>query len=417
MFDLQAHRFTFSDYAYDFPVARLEVEGEAMIFHCHHYNCFLQRSILDADYIDSVPHLVGAAAEVAHRQLTGLFARLPDLASRRAAAEELYRLSGFGLLPLAGLSAAGGLVSTASTHYSTGWKEKFGPADRPVAHFSTGFLAGAYAALFDVPLREVRAEQTACRSMGSSEDVFVVSRGQGNFAVYAPRRPLVLAPPPAESEIATGVDRQAITRAIAGMPIAGDGRGLIPAFGVLLTRMYADYYNRISFEFENQLKEVTGAQGLEVARSLLVEAGHVCAFNTFGGIMTSTEWDAMILPSLTTREDWVAAVLAVANAFGWGVWRAIEVTPERGLFRVYNDYESVGYQRMYRSSDHPISYLATGGAAGLMNLVYVGDISSRPELTEGFYNQLFKGPNVFVARQTRCQAQGDPYSEFEAVRT
>ena len=133
--------------------------------------------------------------------------------------------------------------------------------------------------------------------------------------------------------------------------------------------------------------------------------------------MTSTEWDAMILPSLVTPEDWVAAMLAVTNAFGWGIWRAIEISPERAVFRVYNDYESVGYKSMYGKADHPVSYLATGGAAGLMNLVYVGNISSRPELTEEFYTRLFKGTGIFRATQVKCQAQGDPYSEFVAVRT
>lgn len=417
MFELQLPGFKFSDYSYDFPMARFDIDGEAMIFHCHHYNCFLQRTILDAEYIDSKPHLVGAAADVVLHQLRRMFARLTDATARRAVTEALYRSSGFGLLPLEALTENGGEVRTQSTHYSTGWKEKFGKSNSPVAYFSTGFLAAAYAALYDVPLEEVRAEQTACRSMGAADDVFVVSRGQGNIKCYPARKPVSLQPPTPEAEIPSSVDRDGITRAIAGMPIAGNEAGLIPAFGVLLTRMYADYYNRISYEFENQLRETTGAPGLEVARNLLVEAGHMCAFNTFGGIMTSTEWDGMILPSLSTREDWVAAMLAVVNAFGWGVWRAIEVSPQRALFRVYNDYESVGYTSMYGQSDHAVSYLASGGVAGLMNLVYVGDIASRPALTEDFYQKLFKGPNIFRVTQTRCRAQGDPYSEFEAIRS
>ena len=83
--------FDFADFPYDFRTNRLVVGGEAMVGHCHHYNCFLQRSIQDAEYIDSAPILVGAAAEVAFAQLTNLLSRFPifrraKLPSRRCTA-------------------------------------------------------------------------------------------------------------------------------------------------------------------------------------------------------------------------------------------------------------------------------------------------------------------------------------------
>ena len=48
MFDIQ-------QYPYDSEHNALDIAGEAMVFHCHHYLNYLQRSILDADYIDSRP--------------------------------------------------------------------------------------------------------------------------------------------------------------------------------------------------------------------------------------------------------------------------------------------------------------------------------------------------------------------------
>ena len=61
---------------------RAVVGGEPMIFHCHHYNTFLQQSIQDASYVDSRPFLVGAANEVAYAQLTQLYreANVADVA-------------------------------------------------------------------------------------------------------------------------------------------------------------------------------------------------------------------------------------------------------------------------------------------------------------------------------------------------
>lgn len=410
MFDLSA-------YGYDLRTNRFLVDGEPMIFHCHHYNCFLQRTIQDAEYIDSAPLLVGAATEIVLAQLTRMLARTPDVAARKATVETLYRLCGFGLIDLGAVTEGGGEVRTRSSHYSTGWKEKFGRSKAPVAFFSTGFLAGAMAAIHGLDLATVQAQQTECRSTGAEHDVFSLGRGPANFAIFEPRRDPVLVPVGQDAEPATAVDREGITRAVAGMPLVGNADGIIPAFGVYLARMYADYYNRISFAFERELVAAAGRDGIEVASSLFIEAGHVCAFNTMGGIMTSPEWDALVLPTLQTREDWLFGIVACINALGWGTWKVLDVTPDAATFRIYNDYESVGYQRMYGTADHGISYLATGGAAGLMNLIYLGDIQSKPDLTPEFYERLFKGPGVFHAEMRTCQAMGDPYTEIRAVRT
>jgi hypothetical protein len=49
-----------------------------------------------------------------------------------------------------------------------------------------------------------------------------------------------------------------------------------------------------------------------------------------------------------------------------------------------------------------------------MNLLAVGDIAARPELTASCYNQLFRSPLSFRAVETRCHATSDPYREFIA---
>jgi hypothetical protein len=406
--------FDFAEFGYDFATNRLVVGGEPMILHCHHYNCFLQRSIQDAEYIDSAPILVGAAAELAFAQLTNLLPRTPDIAARKATVEALYRACGLGLIDLSGVTDRGGEVRTRSTHYSIGWKEKFGLSRAPVAFFSTGFLAGALAAIYSLDPASIQAMQTVCRSTGADEDVFSLSRGSANFALFEPRRETALVPVGNDPEPDTSVNREGITRVVAGLPLLGNAEGLIPAFGVYLTHMYADYYNRISFAFEHNMVAAAGREGIDVAASLFIEAGHVCAFNTMGGIMTSPEWDALVLPMLRTREDWLFGIVACINALGWGIWKVLDVTPDAATFRVYNDYESVGYRRMYGTADHGICYLATGGAAGLMNLIYLGEIHEKPDLTPEFYNRLFKGGGAFQARMTACQAMGDPYTEIRA---
>jgi len=412
--------------AHEIPAAldddhrRHVVAGEPQIFHCHHYNTFLQRTIQDADYIDSAPFLIGAAAEVAHVQLKSWFdgAGVTDPAERARMADRLYQWAGFGRwADLSDLGPEGGIVRTPDAHYSFGWKAKFGPTKDPVDYFGTGWLAGAASAIWDRPLGAYSAVQTACLATPESDaNEYGIMAGEANYPVWQSVGLGPLTSHDVRAVPANPVDYEGIYGAVTGLPLAGDEHGIIPAFGVYLTHHYANYYNRISFEFERQLTEQFGDFGREVAEPLLVEAGHVCAFNTFGGIMTSPEWDALIRPSLQTREDWVHGMVAVVNALGWGRWQVTSVTPACAEFVVHDDYESVGHLAMYGPTDHDISYLARGGVAGVMDLVYVGDIASKPDLTPDFYDRLFKSDESYSVDVVSSRAAGDEVTAFRVSR-
>jgi hypothetical protein len=117
---------------------------------------------------------------------------------------------------------------------------------------------------------------------------------------------------------------------------------------------------------------------------------------------------------LKTREDWVHGIVAWWNGGGYGAAKVVDLSPTQATFRTYNDYESIGYRRMYGTADHGVSYLNTGGFAGIMNLIYLGNIDRKPDLTQEFYDRLFKGGRAFHGRMTACQAMGDPYTEVRA---
>ena len=213
------------------------------------------------------------------------------------------------------------------------------------------------------------------------------------------------------------VNEEKIAEALETLPLGGNEEGLIPAFGVYLTRMYAGYYNRISYRFEKILQKKMGHGVQQLARPLLIEAGHVCAFNTFGGIMKSQEWEALVGPMLENREDWVRAIVVWVRTLGWGDWQIKQLVPGRKLTVTIEDsYESEGYLEMYGCSTTPECYLATGAVAGIMNLLYHGDITLKPELTEAYYEELFKSSGSFGSRETRCRSMGDPICEITAMR-
>jgi hypothetical protein len=73
-------------------------------------------------------------------------------------------------------------------------------------------------------------------------------------------------------------------------------------------------------------------------------------------------------------------------------------------------------QAAYGRSSVPRCYLATGGTAGLMNLLYNADITQRPDLTPEFYEKTFKSLGFFVAREEECRTMGAPSCRIVAER-
>lgn len=213
------------------------------------------------------------------------------------------------------------------------------------------------------------------------------------------------------------VDGASIVEAVSGLSLVGNEEGLIPAFGLYLTRHYSDYYNGVSYDFLHEAHK-EGPETLDSCRKALVEAGHVCAFNTFGGIMLSQEWEAVVGPMLDGRDDWVHGIVGVVNALGWGVWEVESLEPGTSLtMRINNSYESEGYLREYGQSDcGPVCFLASGGAAGIMNLIYHGDILARPALTPQYYSTLFSGGDSFHGTELECRATGASACRFQVAR-
>lgn len=396
---------------------------EPGIFHCHHYNTYLQAVIEDtSSYLNVYPILIESAQEIAFHQFSSHFqGKELSIEECKQCVEDYFRFCGFGLLDLAAATKEGGTVSLISDHYAVGWKSKFGQraADQPgVSFFALGYSCGALEAIYALENGTLTGTQTQCIAKGDA---------QSSFLIQVAENPKKLGTSPQEGAFQTGeyqqaegtsVDYLGIREALTNMPLEGTtSDGLIHAFGVLLTRMYANYYCLVSYRFLKEFEAKMGADGLEVASSLLTEAGHVCAFNTFGGIMQSAEWNALIKPMLSTKEDWVHGIVAAVNALGWGIWKIIELIPnEKLVIEITSAYESNTYIKKYGTSISPVSFLAKGGTAGVMNLVYYSNLTNEAiSLDDATYKHLFSSEQGFQANQLKCRAQGDEVDLFEVT--
>jgi hypothetical protein len=397
---------------------------EPMIFHCHHYNVFLQMSIEETqEYIDARSILTYSAQEVAFSQFEVLFnGQDMSIEEKKGLVERIYKTNGFGLIDLSSCTEEGGVVETRSEHYAVGWVEKFGKRkeDEPgVSFFALGFISGALEAIYDLELGSLSGVQTHCMSKGDRVCRFEIepsfekpelerSPREGKFQTFKDY-------PQPEG---TDVDYGAIREALINMPIEGNEDGLIEAFGVLLTRHYANYYTLISVRVMLSMKEEFGDEGVNIVKDLLIEAGHVCAFNTLGGIMESSEWDALIKPMISKKDDWLHGILACSNAMGWGLWSLHKLDVENvSSFYALSAYESNSYAEILPEGfDFSTACFVSGGMAGIMNLIYHGDITTMPELNENYYNNVFKTKGRFKAKQVKSRNMGDKMDAFALKR-
>ncbi len=382
------------------------IGGLNHVYHCNHYNAHLQMSVLLAE---------GVEEGFDPRQLLRDSAtQLVQLLKKRGYSEQDLRdeftWCGFGTLK----DVTDKQVEMPGSHYGQS-TYLLGSAEKS-CHFSAGYLQG-------ISNRVV--VETACRHMKGRTDVFEYGAPIAAMAdplVNAPR----FTPVPARFDFpgcevkATAVDENAIIATVATLPLFGkplseQGDGLIPAFGVVLTNHYADYYNLISYETYRRM--IAAGVPADMTREAFVQCGHVCAFNTFGGIIESPEFHALVVPSCKTVEDWVHGIVAVINALGWGAWRVEKIVPGKELvIRIYNSYEGVGYRRLYpQATEKQLSFLALGAVLGLAHLFWKIDIRQRPGLTQDFYFKVFNSQQGYWnVEQTQSIACGDEFDRIVA---
>ncbi len=382
------------------------IGGLSRVFHCNHYNAYLQMAVLLSDGIPGCnPRalLADAVAPLVRQQLEN-GATQEDLL-------EQFAFCGFGKLrPM-----QNGRWVTPTSHY--GQAALMHGKREPSCFFTAGYING---------LTGLETQETGCKQAGAPVDWFQTGDKPHQVENYLKHPPAFTdAPPrfdfPGCQDLDTPIDEDAIIEAVAGLPLYGrSGRedtGLIEAFGVVLTNHFADYYNYISYE--SYFAMIQGGMPEEEARDVFVQGGHICAFNTFGGIMSSPEWYQLVAPNCRDDRDWIHGMVAVINALGWGVWRVEELQPgERLVIRIYNSYEGVGYRRIYPQADtRELSFLNLGGVQGLAHLLWKIDIRERPTLDHDFYVNVFNNPeNRFRVSQTHAIAAGDEYDRIVAER-
>jgi len=399
--------------------------GIPTVYHCHHFNLFLDQTIDDALGPDEGTKLrFIAAREASHHFIRALVTRAGALtpAERLEVAQRTFAGMGHGRLQVSG-DRAGGTATGEFLHYGFSWAEKYGQKVRrrkPADAFAAGYAAAALEVAQSLERETMSAEETTCIATRAPQCTFTLKPGPQAKAVVPVREPDVRARVKPTFASATGEDTiSAIAKGLRDFtaPVAGDERGLVQAFGVYVTLHLAGYYNRISYD---ALAHVVANKPalVPMLEDLLRESGHVCVFNTFGGILASPEWEAMVGKHSGDPQAIILGNLAIARALGFGHWTLAEYQPnERVVLRAPATYESVYYLTRHGASDRPSEYFFQGAALAIAQLAHRIDWRQKPSLTQDFYNSLFKGGTLpWKVEQTSCTACGHEYSEVVATR-
>ncbi|RKZ41109.1 MAG: hypothetical protein DRQ49_06155 [Gammaproteobacteria bacterium] len=379
------------------------IGGLSHVYHCNYYNAYLQMTVLLTQ---------GMGDHNPERLLTDSVTALVQLLKQRGYSEldllHEFAYCGFGMLQ----QLNDNTWETPHSHY--GKTSCLHSKPQKNCYFTSGYLQG---------LLEKRVEETECKLLGAPKDKFMVFDEAIKVENYLTRTFELQTTIPERfafegcQDFSTRVDEEKIIAGLKTVPLYGqygpDETGLIEVFGAILTNQFMGYYNRVSYETYFALRDA-GVPAAD-SKEMFIQAGHVCAFNTFGRIMNSPEWYNVVVAMCETKEDWLHSMIAVINMLGWGIYRVEKMDSEQELIvRVYNSYEGVGFRRMYPPTDDKnMSFLAMGATLGLVHLLWKVDIRNKPALTPTFYVEQFNHPdNSYQVEQTHAIAAGDDYDRF-----
>ena len=194
--------------------------------------------------------------------------------------------------------------------------------------------------------------------------------------------------------------------------VQGDERGLVAAFNVFVTAHLPGYYNETVYEAVHHI-ERTAPAGVPAAEALMREAGQVCVFNTFGNVLLSPEWEGLVGAPSGVPTDMMSFCTAIARGLGFGHWLVHEYEPRKRLvLQATSNYEVPFYRTRYGVAKKPRSYFVQGAALAMMLLCENVKFTERPQLTNAYYIDLFRGKPRYRVEQTRCMMRGDTLSEY-----
>jgi hypothetical protein len=161
---------------FDAQSCRHRIDGNTTVLHCHHYATLYTQLAMDCGMLDATALLAECAEDAWEKFLRDYYQAqgITGLADRITLAEQTYAAAGLGKMRITCAGPESGEVTLEHSHVDEGWLKKWGAHDKPVNYIGAGFIAGAFAAIFDRPTRSFMAIETVGIVTGAPRSHFTV---------------------------------------------------------------------------------------------------------------------------------------------------------------------------------------------------------------------------------------------------
>ena len=190
------------------------------------------------------------------------------------------------------------------------------------------------------------------------------------------------------------VMRDQVVKQLVKVEVNANDDGLIPAFNVLVNQLPAGFWNLVS----ERMMAIAPPERKQDMEKALVNCAYECGYHTGYGIITSEEFQSVVMPMVTEgAKDVLRGAYAVFTAWGWAKSGIVQIKEgERMVVRAVDYYEQDGGGEGRRA------FMIRGVSAAFMELAYA---KAYPD-----------GMGTFESEQTKGIETGDDYGEFVVTK-
>ncbi len=151
------------------------LNGHPVVMHSHHYLALITKLAEDMDGIGGLQILKDVVEESMRAVFDDYIEKngLTSPLDRCNVGREYYSTFGLGKMVVTG-SESGGEVRLVRSHLDEGWVRKWGAADKPVNHFTCGYIAAVFGSAFNKPAKSYTVTEVASMAAGETEGKFIV---------------------------------------------------------------------------------------------------------------------------------------------------------------------------------------------------------------------------------------------------
>ncbi len=165
------------DFSFDSDTYRHFINGHNAVMHCHHYMS-LTTQLVEQFADAGGREILASCAEDSIRPLLDEYYEknsITDLSTRLQVGSEFYSFLGLGKMAVRDLGNGAGEALLTRSHVDEGWVQKFGPSDRPINHFTCGFVAAVFAAAHSKPAQSIAVVEQESMATGAPQGRFAAT--------------------------------------------------------------------------------------------------------------------------------------------------------------------------------------------------------------------------------------------------